>query len=170
MEPRPGCRPQLCEGASLLKAEHPHHAELIDAYGARFDEMMPGRSPDRSKSSPNYSSAARRLRAQQFFGGNLSTALRRFDFSLVRGTLISGDIGMLKPEPGIYRALLDRFCDRPANRNLYRRCSVNAAGADKVGIHGVHFKTRPRCERSWCVLGSFDGPDGGFRSRKIAGR
>src|SRR5258707_8261699 len=32
----------FAEGASLLKAEHPHHAELIDAYGARFNEMMAG--------------------------------------------------------------------------------------------------------------------------------
>jgi 2-haloacid dehalogenase len=32
----------FAEGAHLLKAEHPDKAELIDAYGARFDEMMPG--------------------------------------------------------------------------------------------------------------------------------
>src|SRR5229473_5352125 len=32
----------FAEGARLLKAEHPDKAELIDAYGARFDEMMAG--------------------------------------------------------------------------------------------------------------------------------
>ena len=32
----------FAEGARLLKLEHPDKAELIDAYGARFDEMMPG--------------------------------------------------------------------------------------------------------------------------------
>src|SRR5580700_8634113 len=32
----------FAEGARLLKATHPHHAELIDAYGVRFAEMMPG--------------------------------------------------------------------------------------------------------------------------------
>src|SRR4029077_16024220 len=30
------------EGARLLKTEHPDKAGLIDAYCARFDEMMPG--------------------------------------------------------------------------------------------------------------------------------
>jgi len=30
----------FAEGARLLKAEHPDKAELIDAYGARFDEMI----------------------------------------------------------------------------------------------------------------------------------
>jgi len=37
----------FAEGARLLKAEHPNEAELIDAYGARFHEMMPGRYPAR---------------------------------------------------------------------------------------------------------------------------
>jgi 2-haloacid dehalogenase len=32
----------FAEGARLLKAEHPDAVELIDAYCARFDEMMPG--------------------------------------------------------------------------------------------------------------------------------
>jgi 2-haloacid dehalogenase len=32
----------FAEGARLLKAKHPEQADLIDAYGARFDEMMPG--------------------------------------------------------------------------------------------------------------------------------
>src|SRR5580658_9418458 len=32
----------FAEGAALLKAAHADKAELIDAYGARFDEMMPG--------------------------------------------------------------------------------------------------------------------------------
>ena len=32
----------FAEGARLLKAEHPEKAELIDAYGARFEEMVAG--------------------------------------------------------------------------------------------------------------------------------
>src|SRR6201987_4048518 len=32
----------FAEGARLLKVEHPDKAGLIDAYCARFDEMMPG--------------------------------------------------------------------------------------------------------------------------------
>jgi 2-haloacid dehalogenase len=43
----------FAEGARLLKAEYPDKAELIDAYCARFDEMMPGPSPGRSKSWPS---------------------------------------------------------------------------------------------------------------------
>src|SRR5205814_384118 len=32
----------FAEGARLLKTDHPDRAELIDAYCARFDEMVPG--------------------------------------------------------------------------------------------------------------------------------
>src|SRR5258707_5021222 len=35
----------FAEGARLLKAEHPDKAELINAYGARFDEMIAGPIP-----------------------------------------------------------------------------------------------------------------------------
>src|SRR6516165_11889146 len=35
----------FAEGARLLKLQHPEKAELIDAYGTRFDEMMPGPIP-----------------------------------------------------------------------------------------------------------------------------
>src|SRR6201984_2830221 len=32
----------FAEGARLLKLRHPDKADLIDAYGARFAEMVPG--------------------------------------------------------------------------------------------------------------------------------
>lgn len=32
----------FAEGARLLKAERPDQAELVDAYGIRFDEMIAG--------------------------------------------------------------------------------------------------------------------------------
>jgi hypothetical protein len=47
----------FAEGARLLRDEHPDKAAaLIDAYGARYDEMMAGSS----RSSPNFGTAARR--------------------------------------------------------------------------------------------------------------
>ena len=30
----------FAEAAAVLRAQHPHHGALIDAYGARFDEML----------------------------------------------------------------------------------------------------------------------------------
>src|SRR5260370_18594918 len=35
----------FADAAALLKAEHPGKAAFIDAYGARFDEMMAGPTP-----------------------------------------------------------------------------------------------------------------------------
>ena len=43
----------FAEGARLLNALHPEKAPLIDAYRARFDEMMPGPTKGRSRSSPS---------------------------------------------------------------------------------------------------------------------
>jgi 2-haloacid dehalogenase len=131
------------EGASLLKAEHPHHAALIDAYAARFDEMMPGPIAGSVEILAELRECGTPLYAlSNFSAETFPLALRRFDFlGWFRGILISGDIGMLKPEPGIYRALLDRFAIDPQTAIFIDDVAVNAAGADKVGIHGIHFKT-----------------------------
>ena len=65
----------FAEGARLLKAEHPNEAVLIDAYGARFHEMMPGPisianglpSGTRLKSWPSSGRAARRSISSAIF-------------------------------------------------------------------------------------------------------
>jgi 2-haloacid dehalogenase len=133
----------FAEAARLLKAAHPHHAELIDAYGLRFDEMMAGPivgsveilAELRSSRTPLYA-------LSNFSAETFPLALRRFDFlKWFDGMVISGEIGMLKPEPGIYRALLDRFGIDPQAAIFIDDVAVNAAGAEQLGISGIHFTT-----------------------------
>src|SRR5437660_4778909 len=86
----------FAEGARLLKAEHPDKAELIDAYGARFDEMMAGPVDGSIEIL-----AELRHRGAPLYGlTNWSTetyapALQRFAFlSWFRGILVSGEVGL----------------------------------------------------------------------------
>jgi 2-haloacid dehalogenase len=71
----------FAEGARLLKAQHPDKAELIDAYGARFDEMMPGPVKD----SVAILAELRERGTPLYFLSNYSAetyplAVERFDF------------------------------------------------------------------------------------------
>jgi 2-haloacid dehalogenase len=133
----------FAEGCRLLTEEHPHHAELIDAYGARFDETMAGPISGtveilaelRDRGTPLYA-------LSNFSAETFPLALQRFDFlGWFRGILISGAIGMLKPDPGIYRALLNRFAIDPRTAIFIDDVAANAAGADRVGILGIRFTT-----------------------------
>ncbi len=68
----------FAEGACLLKAEHPDKAELIDAYGIRFDEMIAGPvagSVEILAASPRPRHSA--LRPYQLVGRDLSGGVAR---------------------------------------------------------------------------------------------
>jgi 2-haloacid dehalogenase len=66
----------FAEGARLLKAEHPDKAALIDAYGARFDEMMPGPIAGSVEILADLQARRSALWAYQFLRRNLSANCR----------------------------------------------------------------------------------------------
>src|SRR5436309_5681265 len=101
----------FAEGARLLKAEHPDQAELIDAYGARFDEMMPGPIAGsveilaelRARGTPLYG-------LTNFSAETYPPAFERFGFlGCLQGILGSGQVEIIKPDPRIYELLIKRF-------------------------------------------------------------
>jgi 2-haloacid dehalogenase len=130
------------EGCRLLKAEHPDKAELIDAYFARFDEMIAGPFDGtvqiltelRARGTPlyflsNYSAETWRL------------APPRFEFlSWFQGGIVSGEHGVIKPDPAIYALLLSRFAVDPHRAVFVDDVAVNAEAARAFGIHPIHFR------------------------------
>src|SRR6267143_2209514 len=113
----------FAEGARLLKAEHPDKAELIDAYCARFDEMMPGPIAG----SVEILAELKALGASLYCLTNFSAetyppTFKRFEFlRWFRGVVVSGEVGVIKPDPRIFRIAHRALCDRSETRCLYRR-------------------------------------------------
>jgi 2-haloacid dehalogenase len=133
----------FAEGARLLKLEHPDKAELIDAYGARFDEMMPGPVAGtveilaelREHGIPLYA-------LSNFSAETFPPALEQFDFlRWFRGMVISGEVGVIKPDPRIYEITLARFAVDPHRAVYIDDVAANADAARPFGIHGIHFTT-----------------------------
>ena len=133
----------FAEGAALLKAKHPDKAALIDAYAARFDEMVAG---------PIHGSvdilAELRGRDAAIYGlSNWSAetypgAKRRFAFlAWFRGVVISGEEGVIKPDPLIYRRLVERFGLAPEGTVYIDDVPRNVAASEALGFIGVHFTT-----------------------------
>jgi 2-haloacid dehalogenase len=139
----------FAEGARILKEQHPDKAELIDAFGARQDEMMAGpiaRTVEilkglRDRGTPLY--ALSNWPVEGF-----TSARERFDFlGWFRGIVISGEVGAIKPEPRIYEALLERFAIDPLSAIFIDDVEVNAAAARQFGMHAIHF-TNPATLRA----------------------
>jgi 2-haloacid dehalogenase len=140
---------RFSEAAALLCAQHPHHAELIEAYGARFDEMMRGPIEGtvtilkalHGRGVPLY--ALSNWSAETF-----PLAAKRFDFlQLFRGTVISGEVGVIKPDPRIFRILLERHRIEPGEAVYIDDNPRNAEAARAFGIHGIHFTDPTKLHR-----------------------
>jgi 2-haloacid dehalogenase len=133
----------FAEGARLLKLGHPDKAELIDAYGTRFDEMMTGPivgvveilAELRERDTPLYV-------LSNFSAETFPPAFERFDFlRWFRGMVISGEVGVIKPDPRIYEITLARFAIDPYRAVYIDDVAANAEAARPFGIHGIHFTT-----------------------------
>lgn len=66
---------------------------------------------------------------------SLATLLDCFE-----GRVFSGSIGMVKPQPQIYRYLLNRFQLQPEECIFIDDSERNVAGAETVGITGIVFR------------------------------
>ncbi len=133
----------FAEGARLLKARHPEKAALIDAYGARFAEMMPGPISGtvailaelRERGTPLYA-------LTNFSAETYPAALARFEFlEWFRGVVVSGEIGVIKPSAEIFWALLDTHQIDPHRAVFIDDVPANVAAAAALGIHGIRFST-----------------------------
>ena len=126
----------FAEGACLLKRQHPDKAELIDAYGARFDEMMAGPivgsveivAELRDRGAPLYG-------LTNWSAETYPLALKRFEFlRWFRGIVVSGDVGAIKPDPRIYGFMLARFAIDPQHAAYIDDNAANAEAARRFGL------------------------------------
>ncbi len=131
----------FAEAAALLMVEHPDRGDLIDAFGTRFDEMMPGEVEGsveilaelHDRGVPlygltNFSAETYPLAAARF------GFLRRF-----RGVVVSGEERVIKPDPRIYQILIDRFGIDPQAAVFIDDIAANVEAARRFGFHGIRF-------------------------------
>ena len=68
-------------------------------------------------------------------------------WGVFRGTVISGDIGMMKPEREIFEFLLRRYALAPRETVFVDDNAPNVEAARALGIHTVWFKSARQCEQ-----------------------
>jgi 2-haloacid dehalogenase len=122
----------------------PQHAakrELIEAWGNRFGEMIPGAIDGTVEVL-----ATLKQRGVPVYGlSNWSAETfppqrERFPFlSWFEDIVISGEVGLIKPDPRIFRMLLERNGIAPETAVYIDDVARNAAAATALGIHGIHF-------------------------------
>ena len=132
----------FAETSAELAALHPHHAELIAAWGPRFNETLPHPIPGVAEIVEALDAAGVPLFAITNFSGEFWPPFRALHESLFgrfRDVVVSGDEKLVKPDPAIYRLALERFGLAPHEAVFIDDSPANVAGAADVGIHAVHF-------------------------------
>jgi 2-haloacid dehalogenase len=133
----------------------PRHEALIRAYSERWHEMVPGEVPGsvallealRGRGVPLY--AITNFSVEKF-----AEAQARFPFLRgFRDAVVSGTERLVKPDPAIYRLLLDRN-GLEAERCLFIDDSEkNVRGAEAVGMRAHHFREAATLEAELRTLG-----------------
>ena len=131
------------EGTALLRARHPGHAALIDAYHHRWPEMIAGDIPGTVALLHALHAAGTPLYAlTNWSAETFPVAERRFAFlRLFRGVIVSGVERLVKPDPAIYRLLESRFGLLPGRCVYVDDSPANVEAATRLGMHGVRFTT-----------------------------
>ena len=66
----------------------------------------------------------------------------RFEFlRWFRSVLVSGEVGIIKPDPRIFELLLERFAIDPKRAVYIDDVAANVDAARPFGIHTIHFTT-----------------------------
>ena len=145
----------FAEAAAELTAQNPDKAPLIHAWLERFDEMMAGPIDGtvkvlkelRAKRTPLY--ALSNWPTETF-----PVAQRRFDFlGWFDGTVVSGVEKVTKPNPRLFRILMERHDIAPENAVFIDDREVNTEAARKLGFHAIHFTTPPALRQKLQTLG-----------------
>lgn len=136
-------------GIALLTAQFPHYAAEIRAFWERWEEMVPGPidgtvqilSELKDRETPVYA-------LTNWSHETFPIARPRFPFfDWFDGIVVSGEIGLLKPDARIYRHLLERFGLAADDCVFIDDTAANVAGAEAVGITGLHFQSPEKLRR-----------------------
>src|SRR5438477_12763993 len=155
MEPLSGCRPQFCRRRPVAesRASGKGRADRCLFQPFRRDDAWPdyrfGRGPGRASRSGHAP-----LRPYQFLGRTYPPAFERFEFlRWFNGILVSGEVGLIKPDPRIFELLIERFAIDPRRAVYIDDVETNVIAARPLGIHGIHFTTPAALRAELAELG-----------------
>ncbi len=132
----------LQEGTSLLVNQFPTYEDEIRMFYDRWEEMLNGSI---SKTETLLRELAKRTDLRLFALTNWSAetfpiAQDQFDFlNLFEGIVVSGIEKIKKPDPAIYRLLLDRFKINAGESIFIDDNLRNTQAAQNEGIRGIHY-------------------------------
>ncbi len=132
----------FADGIAELVARHPDKAHLIRAYRERWPEMLGGPIPGTVDLLSSLHIADRRLIALTNWSHETFPIARgRYDFLNWFGYIaVSGELGIVKPDPSIFRHVIQTCGVDPARTLFIDDSLPNVQAAARLGFATHHFK------------------------------
>ena len=131
----------VAETTAELTARYPAEAELIAAYAPRWLETIAGPVPGMLELVAGLDDAGVPLYAITNFSAEFWTMFRPTAsiFDRFRGIIVSGEVGLVKPDPAIFRTALRRFGLARGTALFVDDRIVNIRAGEAAGFPGHHF-------------------------------
>lgn len=137
------------EGVADLCTRFPHYCRLIRAYDDRFLETLGGPIPGTVEILHRLYTTGLPLYGLSNWSAEKFRLVRQHYefFNWLQDMVISGEVGMAKPDPRIFKAAL-AMVDRPAGECLFiDDMPANIETARSLGFQVIHFENPAQLER-----------------------
>jgi 2-haloacid dehalogenase len=133
----------FAEGVAALSQEFPHYADLIQLYHENWEESVPGPIEGTVKILKRLKQAGHPLFALTNFSAETFPIMRRrYGFlKLFEYILVSGEVGMIKPNPAIYDLLLKKIGRRADECLFIDDSAANVAAAAALGFDTIRYQS-----------------------------
>jgi 2-haloacid dehalogenase len=143
------------EAVAELCARHPEARSLIEAFDRRWEEMLGGPVEGSVELLAELRAAGLPLYAlSNWSAAKFPIARARYPFlGWFDDVVISGEVGLLKPDPAIYRLLLDRHGLVPRQTLYVDDAEPNVDAARQLGMRALRFRDAGSLRAELAVLG-----------------
>jgi 2-haloacid dehalogenase len=143
------------EAVADLAARHPRRRELIAAYAERYDEAIAGEVAGTVVLLDELADRGIRLLAlTNWSAETFPAARRRFPFlERFDGIVVSGEELVAKPDPELFRRLLERYQVDAAETVFVDDSPANVEAARRLGMTGLQFTDAERLRADLAALG-----------------
>ncbi|MDQ1305859.1 MAG: 2-haloacid dehalogenase [Actinomycetota bacterium] len=133
----------------------PQHAQVFGLYPERFRDALVGEIPGTQAVLAALRGAGIRILGLTNFGrGNFEVARRVYpwldDFD---GVVVSSHEELVKPDPAVYRVLLDRYAVAAERAVFVDDRPENVAAAQRLGFVGIEFQSADQLMSRLSALG-----------------
>ncbi len=131
-------------GVAELSARFPQHARLIRLYHERWEDSVSGIIPGSVEILRRLRAAGRRLYGlSNWSAETFPIAQRKYGevFGLLDGYIISGEVGLAKPDPAIFHYLAEKFGCQPTESLFIDDHHPNIDAAQTVGFRAILFRS-----------------------------